>query len=112
VDDAVLALDLVGRLRDELAWRFLAEDIAAAVGRGELVGRVGLAEAELKGRGKSVWRSLRGGWCCRPYLLYVEGHLNLGNVLGDPPLQRPKVDGLAHSSGHGRFDFYSACVGR
>ena len=54
----------------------------------------------------------RGGWCCRPDLLHVEGHLNLGDILGDPPLQRPDVDGLAHSSGHGRFDFYSACVGR
>ena len=55
MDDAVLALDLVGRLGDELAWRLLAEDIAAPVGRCELVGRVGLAEAKLEGRAKSVW---------------------------------------------------------
>ena len=45
--DAVLALDLVGRLGYQLSWRLLAEDIFPAVGGCQLVGRVGLTKAEL-----------------------------------------------------------------
>lgn len=55
LDDAVLALDLVGRLRDELAGGLLAQDVAVAGGQGgEEVGWVGLAVAKLlhvEGRG-------------------------------------------------------------
>ena len=46
--DAVLALDLVRRLGEELARGLLAEDIADAGGGGELVGGIGLTEAELR----------------------------------------------------------------
>ena len=49
VDDAVLALDLVGRLGDEASRRLLAQHVALAVRRCQLVRRVGLAEAELEG---------------------------------------------------------------
>ena len=45
--DAVLALDLVGGLGHQLAWRLLAENIFPAVGGCQLVGRVGLTKAEL-----------------------------------------------------------------
>lgn len=47
--DAVLALDLVRGLGQELAGGLLAEHIAVAGGRGELVGGVGLTKAELQG---------------------------------------------------------------
>lgn len=47
MDDAVFALDLVCRLGEELARGLLAQDEALAVGSRQLVGRVGLTEAEL-----------------------------------------------------------------
>lgn len=46
-DDAVLAFDFVRGLREEFAGGFFAQDVAGFVGGGELVGWVGLAEAEL-----------------------------------------------------------------
>ena len=47
VDDSVLPLDFMRRLREELAWRLLAHDEFVAIVVGELVGGIGLAEAEL-----------------------------------------------------------------
>ena len=35
------------------------------------------------------------------HLLDVQGHLDLGHILGDPRLKGADVDGLAHASGHG-----------
>lgn len=58
VQDAVLTLDLVCRLRDQLSWWLLAHHIFAAGGGGNLVGGVGLAKAELEG--KSGWDLLGG----------------------------------------------------
>ena len=49
MDDAVFAIDLVGSSRDDLPWGLLAQDISLACTRGDLIGRVGLTEAELGG---------------------------------------------------------------
>ena len=65
MDDAVFAVDLVRCAGEELARRFLAHHIFLAGGfRGDLVGGVGLAEAELEsvssGRGScNVSREVR-----------------------------------------------------
>jgi hypothetical protein len=47
VDDTVFALDLVCRLGEEYTGRLLAHNVLLAIGGGELVGWVGLSEAEL-----------------------------------------------------------------
>lgn len=47
MDNLILALHLVGRLGQQLAGGFLAENELLAIGGGELVGRVGLTEAKL-----------------------------------------------------------------
>jgi hypothetical protein len=47
MDDLILSLHLVGRLGQQLAGGFLAENELLAIGGGELVGRVRLTETEL-----------------------------------------------------------------
>lgn len=77
---AVLALDLVGLRGQHGAGRLLAQHVARARRRRELVGRVGLPEGEL---------------------LHGERHVNLGDMLRDPGLKGADVDGVADGAGHG-----------
>lgn len=98
-DDAVLALNLVSRLGDQLSGRLLSEHIALALGRGQLIGRVGLAKTKLRMVSCVVvirWEVVGA----ITYLSDVQRRLDLGHVVVEPLLQRPDIDGLAHSSGH------------
>ena len=62
MNDTILALDLMGRFREELSRGLFAEDISIAGGGGELVGGVGLTETELaRGLTKRA-RSNKEGW--------------------------------------------------
>lgn len=83
--DAVLALDLVGRLGHQLSWRLLAEDIFPAVGGSQLVGRVGLTKAELY-RGKSDESESRNGrtTITTTHLLNIQRRLDVRHLLGQP----------------------------
>lgn len=60
VEDAVLALDFMGSLGDELARRLLAHNELLFVGGDDLVGRVGLTEAELGRRSVKTLSSGKG----------------------------------------------------
>lgn len=90
LDDAVLTLDLVGRLREQLSWRLFPEDVALArrLG-GEQVGWVGLAVAEL---------------------LDVERHGDFGDVGLEVALEGGHVDGLADTACHGGYNDQCECT--
>jgi len=64
VDDAVFALHFVGRFREELARWLLAHDKFVAIVVRQLVGGIGLAEAELIGLLVKVARCwvVEGAW--------------------------------------------------
>jgi len=47
MENAVFAVDLVGSLGEQLARRFLSQDIALFVRGGQQIGRIGLSIAEL-----------------------------------------------------------------
>lgn len=61
MDDLVFPLDFVSRLREQLARGFLAEDVFTSVGGSELVGRIGLAKAELRACELATWEKRRAG---------------------------------------------------
>jgi hypothetical protein len=83
VNYAVLALDLMCRLGQELPWRLLAHYIALTGRVGELVCGIGLAIAEL---------------------LHFQWRLDLGHSFGDVLAQGLNVDGLADCAGHDGFE--------
>lgn len=56
VDDAVLAVDTVRRLGEELPWWLLAHDKLVASGVGDLICRVGLAKTKLEVQRKNASR--------------------------------------------------------
>jgi hypothetical protein len=59
--DAVLSFDFVGCLGEKGAWGLLAHNVSLAIGRDELVGRVGLAKAELWRKKMVNWMVQTGG---------------------------------------------------
>jgi hypothetical protein len=114
VDDTVLSIDLVGGAGEELARRFLAHNIFLTGGLGsDLVGGVGLTEAELEGGVSRVRvagrkRVLRQKWERRgredcTYLLQLQRSLDLGYILIDPALEGLKVNGLSYFACHGVY---------
>ena len=79
MDDAILSLDLMSSLGEQLARRFFSHDIFLAGAVGQLVGGVGLAIAEL---------------------LDVDGSLDYGDILIDVSRERLNVNRLANCDGH------------
>jgi hypothetical protein len=62
MDDLVFSVDAVGGFGEEFARGLLTEDVFLLSAVGDLVGRVGLTEAELGGGGVSEGGEVSDGW--------------------------------------------------
>ena len=94
----IFPLDLMSSFGQKLAWRLFPHDISAANFVCQLVGRVGLAIAKLH-ENSQIWAELWRGWEFL-HLLYVDWHLDFGDICGDIAFKRGHINRLAHDTSH------------
>lgn len=94
----IFALDLMSSFGQKLAWRLLPHDISAASFVCQLVGRIGLAVAKLH-ENSQIWADLWRGWEIS-HLLYVDWHLDFGDICGNIAFKRGYINRLAHDTSH------------
>jgi len=94
----IFALDLMSSFGQKLAWRLFPHDISAASFVCQLVGRVGLAIAKLH-ENSQIRAELCRGWEIS-HLLYVDWHLDFGDICGDIAFKRGHINRLAHDTSH------------
>nr|POF25990.1 putative methylmalonate-semialdehyde dehydrogenase [acylating], mitochondrial [Quercus suber] len=103
MDDAVFAVDLMGGLGEQFPRGLLAHDISVAVRRGQEIGGIALAVAELQGSKVllDVYVLGTGGLeRAGADLFHNQRGFDLGHILLDEPGEVVEVDGLTNGSSH------------